>query len=306
VLIDINENYRYIYGINMDADKVTIVLSDLKGKKIAEWSEPTETSLKPEELLKKLADKCVDLRTECKIPIEKIAGAGVGIKGIVDKETGDSVHAYGIWEDRVHVGKILEEYLDMPVVVENNVNAFAKAEVLFGAGRDSDNLMLVKWGPGIGSSIIIDGEIYEGKDGKSGELGHYIVDKDGAQCSCGRKGCLETLVSKTALGSKIPELLDDNNRFVAKYLPEQEKKDLDEALDYFAKAIVNATTILAPEQMILYGDLFRIPALREEVLDKCSEYEGDFDSAKIAVSSLIEKEDYIGPVAVFAEEKIYC
>ena len=68
------------------------------------------------------------------------------------------------------------------------MNAFAMAELLYGMGREYDNLLIIKWGPGVGSAIVIDDQLYEGRHGKAAELGHYIVERDGRLCGCGRQG----------------------------------------------------------------------------------------------------------------------
>lgn len=298
ILIDINPVYSFIYGINIDPEKTEIALCDLKGEAVGITTVKTVREVEPEAFLADIAAVCGQLREETKISSEKIAGAGVGITGIVDRERTKSIRAYGIWEKPVEIGRLLEEQLHIPVKVENNVNAFAAAELLFGRGRRHDNLLLVKWGPGVGSSVIIDSRIYEGRHGKAAELGHFIVEKDGELCGCGRRGCLETKVAGWVLQKKIPGFPDQ--------MDGQNSQELAQAVDLFARAIVNAATILAPERVILYGGLFRNPMLREMLTDACSSYDGELGGGRICCSELAEKEGYIGPVAFFVRENIFC
>lgn len=297
ILIDINPEHCFIYGINIDPEKTFIALCNLRGEALECVSVETDCAAKPEQFLARIAAECECLRQRNGVAQEKLAGVGVGITGIVDKAKAKSIHAYGIWDEPVEIGGLLEERLKLPVSVENNVNAFAVAELLFGMGRRHDNLLLVKWGPGVGSSVIIESRIYEGRHGKAAELGHFIVEKNGERCSCGRRGCLETKVAGRVLQKKLsgfPGQTDWSG-----------EATLEEAVDLFARAIVNTATILAPERVILYGRLFRNPSLRDMLTAACSRYDSELSGNRIRYSELAEKEAYIGPAAFFIMKNIF-
>ena len=234
---------------------------------------------------------------------DRLKCISVGIPGIVDKATGRSIHAYGIWDSEVDIRDILEKELAKEVYVTNNVDAFATAEILFGAGRFYDSLLVIKWGPGVGSTIVIDNKVYEGRHGKTAELGHFIVQKNGRKCSCGRRGCLETLVSYNELIKILGVSGNTNSRisFEKQYTScsKEKKEQLDNALDIFAGSIVNTCTIIAPNRIILSGSLFTGNALRDAIIKACSSYDPAYNSGRILYTSLSEKESYIGPVAVY-------
>ncbi len=297
VLIDIAPEYCYLYGINVEPEYTRMAICNLKGEAFACTEMNTEREQAPELFLREVADACEVLRRKCHIAKEKLAGVGVGITGIVDKQNAESLHAYGIWEKPVAVGRILEEYLKLPVRLENNVNAFAEAELIFGVGRQYDDLLLVKWGPGVGSSIIIDNHIYEGNCGKTAELGHFIVEKDGALCSCGRHGCLETKVAVAVLQRELPGFPE--------YIADEHAALLTEAVDLLARSIVNAATILAPEKIVLYGSVLHNEHIYRMVKRACEEYDAALAGERICCSALAEKEGYIGPVAYFIKEQIF-
>lgn len=305
VLIDINPDYCYIYGINIDPEQTTVALCDLKGNAKMVFQSETNTKLTPDEFFEEISRQCKSLQEKSKIAKEKIAGAGVGITGIVERSTGESTKAYGIFEQPVSVGQILTKQLNLPVVVENNVNAFALAEMLFGVGKKYDNILLVKWGPGVGSSIIIDGKIYEGRHGKAAELGHFIVEKDGKPCQCGRRGCLETRASRQAIRELLPKLQLEPESFSTIVFAPKEEEILGEILDLFSRTIVNSATILAPNRVVLYGKMFENPWLRENLIARCGSYDEGFSEGRVLYSGLAVKEDYIGPVALFISDQIF-
>lgn len=114
------------------------------------------------------------------------------------------MRAFGVWKEKTEIGKILTEELGLPVLLQNNVDAFAQAELLYGVGRTKSNLLIIKWGPGVGGTVVINDQIYEGRRGRSAEIGHYIVDPHGERCGCGRRECLETVVSYKALQKILP------------------------------------------------------------------------------------------------------
>src|SRR6266536_803508 len=100
------------------------------------------------------------------------------------------------------LGEHLARVLDLPVLIDNDVNTLAMAESLYGLGRELGSYLTVTLGRGIGLGIVINGELYRGARGAAGELGHVTVDANGELCACGKRGCLETLVAEPALVRK--------------------------------------------------------------------------------------------------------
>ena len=201
---------------------------------------------------------------------------------------------------QVAVCRILGEALGLPVCIENNVSAFAVAELLYGAGRRDENLLLIKWGPGVGSAILTDGRLYEGRHGKAAELGHFIVERGGPLCRCGRRGCLETKVSWQALCRTAPFLPERFGEAYRRAKAQGTAGTFDDAIDLFARTIVNSATILAPNRVILFGPMFRDALIRQKLTQACCAYDAQFDARCILYSTLAKKEETVGPAAVFA------
>ena len=286
ILLDLNKDFGYVLAINIESGSTTVALCDIKGSILGDGllviSFGTDKTIPPEDFLKVVIDKTNSLIKELEADkAALIKCISIGIPGIVDKEKGTSVHAYGIWEKEVNLRAVFEDAFKLPVLVENNVDAFATAEIIYGTGKSFDSLLVIKWGPGIGSTIVIDNKVYEGRHGKTAELGHVIVEKDGKKCSCGKKGCLETLLSEGTL-SKIKS---------------NEIKDY--SIDLFARSIVNTCSIIAPNRIILAGPLFADKKMRDKLISSCAYYDPSYDDKRILYTSLSGKESYIGPVAVY-------
>ncbi len=128
--------------------------------------------------------------------IEPVA-AGIGVPGTVDAETGEvGAEAHHVPElAHVPLGRRLGERTGLPVFVDNDVNALALGEWMFGAGRGARSLVLLALGTGVGGGIILDGRLVRGHAGYAGELGHVPIDFDGRPCICGGRGCLKAYVS---------------------------------------------------------------------------------------------------------------
>ena len=132
-------------------------------------------------------------------------GVGIGMPGMIDFRHGVCVHSPMLgWRD-VPIGEMIEKSLHCPVYVDNDVNAFAEAERLFGRGRQSSNFVVVTIGRGIGSGLVINGRTFRGHRGGAGELGHVPTQRDGRACQCGNRGCLEAYASEPAMLSRIKE-----------------------------------------------------------------------------------------------------
>lgn len=128
-----------------------------------------------------------------------LLGIGVGVPGSVDQPASGVVDAPQLGWSGVELGHALRRALDLPVIVENNVNALAVAERLFGLGRSHDNFLVVTIGTGIGAGIVVEGTVLRAASGGAGEIGHIPISEDGPTCSCGNDGCLEAYIGEAAL-----------------------------------------------------------------------------------------------------------
>jgi len=300
VSIDINEEYGYIYSINIDSHNTSIAICNAKGGRQILCSIPTTRDLEPEMFFQNVLEECEKLRKKLHLKENQILGAGIGVPGDVDPEEGLSLNTYGIWNGVVPVKAIFSELLgNKTVVVENNVNEFATAELLFGKGREADSFLVVKWGPGVGSAIVYDRVVYEGSERRTAEVGHMIVKPNGRNCRCGKKGCLEAYLSSQTiaeeLGSFQPETFGD---FVSN-LPENQKAHWQELVQLFAQNIVNSAMLLGIHEIVLFGDLFADTRICDAVVEATQEMAGDSCKLSMCQSKLIDQEGAIGPAAYF-------
>ncbi|WP_218621618.1 ROK family transcriptional regulator [Microbacterium oleivorans] len=134
-----------------------------------------------------------------------LLGIGVGVPGNVDEQAVGTVDSTQLGWQRVPLGEALRRELDLPVLVENNVNALAIAEALHGQARGHDNVLVITIGTGIGAGLMADGRVLRGRSGGAGEVGHVPVEEDGPLCQCGGRGCLEAIIGQSALVDRARE-----------------------------------------------------------------------------------------------------
>ena len=136
-----------------------------------------------------------------------VDAVGVGAAGFVD--AGGSTVRFSphlSWRDEP-LKEALERRLDLPVLVDNDANTTAWAEVRFGAGREARQILCITMGTGIGGALVIDGQVYRGANGMAGEFGHMQVVPDGRRCECGNRGCWEQYSSGNAIVREARELV---------------------------------------------------------------------------------------------------
>ena len=294
VLLHIDEEAFLVLAVNAEPDFTTVAVCDLMGSVINDESgNPllhqfmTQKDLPPKEFLVHIADICRELKEQIPETVKgKVESISYATTGIVDRENGISKQAYGIWNEAVPVREILEAELNLPLILENNVDALAIAELYFGTGRIHHDLLVIKWGPGVGSSVIIEGQVYHGRHGKTAEMGHIIVDPKGKVCVCGRRGCLETVVSE----KELKKLETTSDKLAA--------------IEQFSRSIVNSATILAPGSIVLFGRIAQEERFRSALIRGCMIYDQAYDENRIVHTSLYEKEHYIGPAAVYTQHKL--
>lgn len=322
VLVGINYQYRFVLSISIEAAETCITVSDLSGSHTAGRKLKTDGTIPAEQFLKNVSDESKALMWEQGIDRDSILGVGVSVPGPVDRKRGISQHAYRIWNEEIPIGACLKKYLDYPIIVENNVKAYAEGELIYGCGKEQENLLFFKWGPGVGSAIIIQNQVYDGRFSKAAEIGHCIVEMDGKTCRCGRKGCLETCVATHAIAEKVQEACTEETmpelyhmmdgdvsrieaKNIAQWVRAEDKKlweVLDEVFKQFVRIAVNTTTILAPDKVIIYGELFNLPHFQERFLHFCKHFDPSYDESYVLKSKLSDRIEYIGPLAVVMNE----
>ena len=202
----------------------------------------------------------------------KVVGIGLGSPGTLDIKNGIVNYANNLGWENLHVADIFHEVLPYPVRLTNDANAASLGEAKYGAGKSYKTIIMLTLGTGVGGGIIIDGKLFEGNEGKGGELGHTVIVVDGEQCTCGRKGCLETYASATALIRETKKAMTLNKRSLLwKVCPDitmvdgkvpfdAAKQDdkiaiqvLDNYIKYLGEGILNYCNIFRPNVIVLSG-----------------------------------------------------
>lgn len=181
----------YVIGVDIGATKIHSALVSLNGKIIKEYKTLTEADKPRDFILSKIKHSIKELWTK------EVVGIGIGIPGPFDKN-GKSYPPNIPSLRGINLSKILKSY-KVPIETENDSNCFVLGEFLFGTAKRHNNVIGLTLGTGVGGGIIIDNDIYHGRDGAAGEFGHITIDRDGYLCNCGNHGCLEMYVSGTAI-----------------------------------------------------------------------------------------------------------
>ncbi|WP_342508642.1 ROK family transcriptional regulator [Sporosarcina sp. FSL K6-2383] len=205
VILLFNEQAGYSIGVDIGVNYTLGIVTDLVGNIIYEASQTVDNNLSADQQIQLVIETIRTLISHTPESRYGVIGIGIGVPGIVDNE-GKVLLAPNLkWKD-VDLIKILEAEFDYPILVENEANAGAYGEKRFGAGQKSNNLIYVSAGIGIGVGIILNGELYRGINGFSGESGHMTIVKNGRTCNCGSRGCWEAYASEHALLKQAKEI----------------------------------------------------------------------------------------------------
>jgi ROK family./MarR family. len=259
VMLLFNEKAGYSIGIDLGVNYILGILTDLKGNIVSE-------------VQKKLCVHSVDqvkpilfeIIEELSRPIRGchygIIGIGFGIPGIVSHD-GEILLAPNLGWKNIRIKEEIEDRFQVPVIIENEANAGAYGEKLYGAGKEFDNILYVSAGIGIGVGVILHGKLFTGSGGFSGEMGHTIIQVNGKECTCGSKGCWEQYASEKALleeAKKIGLPIPDKEFLSIEYLVELAEAGNKEVIHLFGKigtylgvGLTNIINTFNPDQIII-------------------------------------------------------
>ena len=268
----------YYIGVDLGGTNIAVGIVNSDLKIIEKGSVPTNPNRDPELIVKDMAALSARLLEKQGIALEDVAYAGIASPGTANGETGIIERAGNLPFHMFPIVEIFKKHLPVAnAYVENDANVAALAEAMVGVAKGTRHSVMVTLGTGVGGGVIINGEVYAGFNAAGAELGHIVIQQNGRQCTCGRRGCWEAYSSATALTNmtkekitecrlkRIPTLLidetDKNEGKVSartafdamKAGDEMAKMVVDEYIAYLATGIANIIKIFQPEVLSIGG-----------------------------------------------------
>jgi glucokinase len=213
-------------GLDLGGTKIQAVLLDEEGNVVSQCRRATPQTGGPPAIIEELFATLREATKLSQLESSAVAGIGVGAPGAVDPEAGVLLHAGNLpgWEGPYPLAGALSKKAKVPVFLGNDVQVAVAAEARMGAGRSYRSLLGVWWGTGVGGGIYLDGRRWTGR-GAAGEIGHIVVRRGGAKCSCGRRGCMEAYAGRASMERRARKLLARGEKTQLFEIMEEKGKD---------------------------------------------------------------------------------
>jgi len=311
-----------IAAVDIGGTKIAVGMVDECGRVRARRESPTDPNAGYKAALERTMRMLHETSSEAG---SEITGIGIGSTGPVYPLSGrmGNVNFFPDWEGENPV-RDLEGRRHVTVAMENDADAAALGEARWGAGRNKRRLIYVTVGTGIGAGIILDGKLYRGADHAHPEIGHHMIDASGPPCSCGFRGCWESLAAGPAmvnwLESHAPPEYPHRKDLTAKMICELAKQGDDCAVaavqregKYLGLGLANLITLFIPDAIVLGGSVMKSASLfleeiRRVIVASCAYV--PFDKTELALASLGEDANLIGAASVwyhrFSEGRTPC
>lgn len=201
-------------GIDLGGTKIQAAIIDGRKRVVGQARRETPAEGGPAAVVAEMAAAIGDAAADAATEARKLAGVGVGAPGDADPGKGTVAQAKNVspdWVDPYPVAAELQKALGPPVVVGNDVQVATDAEFRLGAGKPYRSLLGVFWGTGVGGGLVLDGRAWTGR-GAAGEIGHMVVKRGGARCTCGRRGCVEAYAGRAAMELRARRQVKDGRK----------------------------------------------------------------------------------------------
>lgn len=317
LILKINEKkIGAILGVSLAPRFIQIVIGDISGKILKDKKYSLKKRLLDKEhnileLTEKLIEREIKKNSDISI-------TSVVMNGMVDSENGISIFSPHYNWKNINLKKRFEDRFRVKVFVENDVRAMALTEKIFGSCKDNQNFVVMNIGDGVGGSIFLNDAPYHGYGSISGELGHMVVRRNSPEkCSCGKKGCLETEVSNVAIIKKITSQIKLNNysslkniliekgaltiNDILKGVAEKDMLTFNiviDAINMIATAIDGIISVINPEKIVLFGEIFQNRFLFETLVNEIKKVTLDEQYYEIKKSEFSKNIYEIAPLAV--------
>ena len=250
-------------GIDFGHSHVRVAVADLGHTVLAEEERALDVDHAAGEGMELAAAMVHALLDQVGVGSDAVTGVGMGLPGPLRRDTGelgDSAILPGWIGSRPR--EMMEAELGLSVRVENDANLGALAEIVWGAGRECSDLIYLKVATGVGAGLVFNGRLYHGHTGTAGEIGHMTIDEGGPICRCGNRGCLETFAGSEAVLEPLRRR-EGEDLTITQVIERAELEDagcrraLGDAGRALGLAVAGASNLLAPERIVVGGDLAR-------------------------------------------------
>ncbi|ASW51653.2 ROK family glucokinase, partial [Streptococcus suis] len=277
---------KKIIGIDLGGTSVKLAILTTEGEIQEKWSIKTNILDDGSHIVPDIIESIQHRFETHGLTKDDFLGVGMGSPGVVDSEAGTVIGAYNLnWKTLQLVKDQFESALGLPFFIDNDANVAALGEQWVGAGNNNPNVVFMTLGTGVGGGVIAAGNLIRGVKGAGGELGHITVDfNEPFACTCGKKGCLETVASATGIvnlsrryadqyagDAKLKQMIDDGQNVTAKDVFDLAKEGDNLALivyrhfsEYLGVACANIAAVLNPAYIVLGGG---VSAAGEFLLD---------------------------------------
>jgi len=270
----INAESFYVLAIDIGVSDTVFAVSDFNGRIIQQKSLLTEGE--PETFLNKLADE-IEKLVKQQYPRAKFGAIGVSVPGLIDRETGTVETSPNLEWKNVPLKSILTKRLNLPVYIENDANAAAFSELWYGPLNEANvrTLLFLLVVEGLGTGLIINGELHVGSRLGLGGFGHMSIDPNGELCSCGRRGCWETFASERATVERfhrvtakqgVPIVTLNELISLANKNDEMALQSLKITAEYLGEGISNLIHGIYPETVVIGGNITAAWTLIEPII----------------------------------------
>lgn len=297
---------KKIIGIDLGGTTIKFAIVTLDGEVQQKWSIETNILENGKHIVPEIIES-INHRIELYgMSKGDFVGIGMGTPGSVDIDKGTVIGAYNLnWTTLQLVKQQIEAAIGIPFTLDNDANVAALGEGWKGAGENDPNVVFVTLGTGVGGGIIAEGQLLHGNAGCAGEIGHVTVDPEGFECTCGKRGCLETVSSATGVvrlarklseeyagDSKLKQMIDDGQDVSSKDVFElAEAEDafalrvVDRVCFYLGLALGNVGNTLNPASIVIGGG---VSAAGEFLRSRVDNYFSEFTFPQVRNSTQIK------------------
>lgn len=203
---------KYFIGIDLGGTNIKAGVVNENYEIISKATCKTNLPRPAEDICADMAKVSLEAVEKAGLTVDDIECIGIGTPGIANSADGVIEYSNNLGFDNVPVVELMRKHIDKPVYVENDANAAAYGEFVAGAAKGANNAVAITLGTGVGGGIIVNGKIYSGSNFAGAEIGHMVIEVDGPQCTCGRKGCFEVFSSATGLIRMTKEAMEADKK----------------------------------------------------------------------------------------------